>query len=163
MDSRFSHLLLPVSLSQFANYFFPYVPADLHMKNPMKALSPQEGVPAWTSGVKISSPTVGQPIDLQLTLFSYHQANQFILLFLHTTAQACPQRTMASFRQKRTKIKVVFPPSAALRRQQPLLAPLVRLVPLVLLVLRLVPLVPSSVSRLRIPWRTCAMPQLYPC
>src|SRR5262245_11567275 len=161
MDSRFSHLLLPVSLSQFANYFFPCVLADLHMKSPIKTLSPQEGIPAWTSEVKISSPPVGQPIDFQLTLFSYHQANQFILLFLCTTAQACPLRTMVSFRQKRTKIKVVFPPSAALRRQQSLLV--LRLAPLVLLVLRLVPLVPSSVSRLHIPWRTCAMPQLYPC
>jgi len=72
------------------------------MKSPIKTLSPQEGIPAWTSEVKISSPTVGQSIDFQLTLFSYHQANQFILLFLRTTAQACPLWTMASFRQKHT-------------------------------------------------------------
>jgi len=52
--------------------------------------------------VKISSPTISQPIDFQLTLLSNHQANQFILRFPRTTAQACPLRTMASFRQSRT-------------------------------------------------------------
>jgi len=52
--------------------------------------------------VKISSPTVGSAIDFQLTRFAYPQANQFILLFFRTAAQACPLRTMASFRQKRT-------------------------------------------------------------
>jgi hypothetical protein len=102
MDSRFSHLLLPVSLPQFSNYFFPCVFADFDMKCPMKTLSPQESVPAWTSGVKISSPTVRQRINFQLTLLSNHQANQFILLFPRTTAQACPSRTIASFRQGRT-------------------------------------------------------------
>jgi hypothetical protein len=52
--------------------------------------------------MKISSPTISQPIDFQLTLLSNHQANQFILLFPRTTAQACPFWTMASFRQRRT-------------------------------------------------------------
>jgi hypothetical protein len=102
MDSRFSHLLLPVSLPQFSNYFFPCVFADFDMKCPMKTLFPQEAEPAWTSGVKISSPTVSQSRNFQLTLFSYHQANQFMLLFLRTTAQTCPLRTMASFRQRHT-------------------------------------------------------------
>jgi len=72
------------------------------MKCPMKTLSPQESVPAWTSGVKISSPTISQSIDFQITLLSNHQANQCILLFPRTTAQACPFWTMASFRQRRT-------------------------------------------------------------
>jgi hypothetical protein len=84
------------------NYFFPNVLADFNMKCPMKTLFPQKGLPTRMSRVEISAATVSHPRDFQLTLLLNYQPNQFILLFPRTTAQACPLRTMASFRQRCT-------------------------------------------------------------
>jgi hypothetical protein len=59
MDSRFSHLLLPVSLRQFSNQFFFCVLADFRMKRSMETLSPQKSLPTRKSRVQISSSGVG--------------------------------------------------------------------------------------------------------
>jgi len=101
MDSRFSHLLLPVSLLNL-ELFFPERPCDFNMKCPIEDSFSAKRPANMNQRVEISTATVSQPRDFQLTLLPNHQANQFILLFPRTTAQACPLRTMASFRQRRT-------------------------------------------------------------
>src|SRR5918999_2480656 len=133
MNSRFYHLLLPVSLRQLSYQFFLCFLADFRMKSSIETLSPYKRAPAWRRAVEISSPSVGRSINFQVTPFPNNQTDHFLLLISRATAQTGSLWTVPPLRHASAKAPgSLFPrPMAPRRPEPPLLArPLVPLAPI---------------------------------